>query len=146
VARALDVPARLAAVAPAGLGRNAETLLASDRILASICESIIGAAYVAFGYERVAPAVVEAFAGAVAEAVERPVDFKSVLQERLAQRGEAVSYRVEAEAGPAHHRHFVVLAEVSGSPVGRGEGATKKQAEQEAALHALEGLDAGAAR
>jgi len=69
------------------------------------------------------------------------VDYKSVLQERLARRAEVVSYRIDSEQGPAHERSFVAVAEVAGREVGRGEGKTKKGAEQEAALQALDALD-----
>ena len=73
-------------------------------MLASICEAVIGAAYLAFGFERTAPAVVEAFAAQIEEALEHPVDFKSVLQERLARRAEVVAYRIVSEEGPPHDR------------------------------------------
>jgi ribonuclease III len=146
VARGLNVPDSLRAAAPDGTtGRSAEMLVASERVLASICEAIIGAAYLAFGFERTAPAVVESFAEEVEEALEHPVDYKSVLQERLARRAELVDYRTVAEQGPAHERSFVVVAEVGGQEVGRGEGKTKKGAEQEAALQALNALEEGAA-
>ena len=92
------------------------------------------------GFERTAPAVVASFASEVDEALEHPVDYKSVLQERLARRAEAVAYRTLAEEGPPHDRSFVVAAEVAGQELGRGEGKTKKSAEQEAALQALEGF------
>src|ERR671938_1568697 len=62
VAEGLGVPHELRATAPEGTtGRSAEMLVASERVLASICEAIIGAAYLAFGFERTAPAVVESF-------------------------------------------------------------------------------------
>ena len=140
VALALGVPERLKAAAPAGDRKSAELLAGSERVLASVCEAVIGAAYVAFGFDRVAPAVVEAFSGQVAEALENPVDFKSVLQERLARRGDVVTYEIESERGPAHDRTFVAIAAVAGEEVGRGEGKSKKSAEQEAALQALDRL------
>lgn len=140
VARGLGVPAELRAAAPEGTGRSAEMLVESERVLASICEAIIGAAYLAFGIERTAPAVVASFAAEIDEALEHPVDYKSVLQERLARRAEAVAYRTLAEDGPPHDRSFLVAAEVAGQELGRGEGKTKKSAEQEAALQALEGI------
>jgi ribonuclease III len=146
VARGLGVAEQLRAVAPGGAtGRSAELLLESERVLASICEAIIGAAYLAFGFERTAPAVVESFASEVERALEHPVDYKSVLQERLARRAEVVSYRTVAEEGPAHDRSFIAVAEVGGQELGRGEGKTKKGAEQEAALQALDTLDEQAA-
>jgi ribonuclease III len=142
VAVALGVPEELERQAPEGsTGRSAEMLVGSERVLASVCEAIIGASYLAFGFERAAPAVVQSFAGEIDQALEHPVDYKSVLQERLARRAELVSYRTVSEAGPAHDRSFVVVAEVDGQELGRGEGKTKKGAEQEAALQALDALD-----
>jgi ribonuclease III len=144
VAQGLEVPDSLRAAAPEGTtGRSAEMLVASERVLASICEAIIGAAYLAFGFERTAPAVVESFAAEIEEALEHPVDYKSVLQERLARRAEVVTYETVAEEGPAHDRSFIAIAQVDGQELGRGEGKTKKGAEQEAALHALDALDVG---
>jgi ribonuclease-3 len=142
VARGLAVPERLRSIAPAGTtGRSAELLVESERVLASICEAIIGAAYLAFGNDRTAPAIVASFEEEIDEALEHPVDYKSVLQERLARKAEVVIYRTVAEQGPAHDRSFVAVAEVSGQELGRGEGKTKKGAEQEAALQALDALE-----
>src|ERR671915_1842190 len=144
VARGLGVPERLSEAAPEGEGRGATVLVESERVLASVCEAIIGAAYLAFGVERTSAAVVRSFEGEIDEALEHPVDYKSVLQERLARRAEVVVYRIESEEGPAHDRNFVAVAEVTGKEVGRGEGKTKKGAEQEAALQALEALEEAA--
>ena len=141
VARALGVPGELRKAAPESTGRTADMLVDSERVLASVCEAIIGAAYLSFGLERTAPAVVESFLGEIEQALENPVDFKSVLQERLARRAEVVVYRTVSEEGPAHDRSFTTVAEVDGQELGRGEGKTKKAAEQEAALHALDSLD-----
>jgi ribonuclease III len=135
VARDQGLDERVLAAAPSD--RDAAALIASDRILASVCESVIGAAYLGLGFERVAPVVVEAFAEQIDEALSHPVDSKSVLQERLARRGEIVDYTIAAEHGPAHERSFVAVAAVAGQELGRGEGRTKKAAEQEAALEAL---------
>ena len=146
VARELGVPDELRRVAPEGsTGRTAEMLVESERVLASVCEAIIGASYIAFGIERTAPAVVESFRGEIEQALEHPVDYKSVLQERLARRAEVVVYVTVCEDGPAHDRRFVAVAEVAGEELGRGEGKTKKAAEQEAALHSLDALDEQAA-
>jgi ribonuclease-3 len=142
VARELGVPDELRAAVPQGsTGRSADMLVDSERVLASVCEAIIGASYLAFGIERTAPAVVESFREEIEQALEHPVDYKSVLQERLARRAEVVAYRTVSEQGPAHDRSFVAVAEVAGEELGRGEGKTKKAAEQEAALHAMDALD-----
>ena len=140
VALELGVPEELRAAAPKTEGRSAGILVESERVLASVCEAIIGAAYLAFGLERTAAAVVASFAEEIDESLEHPVDYKSVLQERLARRAEVVAYRIDSEDGPAHDRSFVVVAEVAGKELGRGAGKTKKSAEQEAALQALDTL------
>ena len=68
-------------------------------------------------------------------------DFKSELQERLAQRGEFVVYTVVKEEGPPHDRRFETMAEVDGRSLGAGTGRSKKESEQEAARKALESLE-----
>jgi ribonuclease-3 len=142
VARGIGVPERLKRRAPAAqTGQSAEALIASDRILASICEAVIGAAYLAFGWDRVAPAVVGSFKDEIEDALENPVDFKSELQERLARRAEVVEYLIESEDGPPHNRRFLALAMVDGEELGRGSGKTKKAAEQSAAERALDRLE-----
>jgi ribonuclease-3 len=140
VAERLRIPERLRAAAPAGAGQGVEALLATERVLASVIEAVIGAVYLSFGYERTAEAVVEAFAPEISDALENPVDFKSSLQERLAQRGEIVIYEVVAEEGPPHDRTFSVSATVEGVEVSRGIGRSKKDAEQEAARAAVEAM------
>jgi len=140
VARDLGVPGRLRDAAPESTGRSVDMLVESERVLASVCEALIGAGYLELGFERAASAVVSSFSEEIDDALEHPVDYKSVLQERLARRAEVVAYRIDAEAGPPHARSFVAVAEVSGQEVGRGEGKTKKRAEQEAALQALDAL------
>ncbi|HEV3321293.1 MAG TPA: putative dsRNA-binding protein [Solirubrobacteraceae bacterium] len=142
VAERLAVPERLRAAAPAGVQENAVLLGGTERVLASVIEAVIGACYLQFGYERTAEAVVEAFRPEIEQALEHPVDFKSTLQELLAQRGELVTYEVTAEHGPPHERTFEVAASVDGRPLGSGSGRSKKHAEQEAAREAVERLQA----
>jgi ribonuclease-3 len=140
VARDLGLPGKLREQAGEG-GRSAEELVDSDRVLASVCESVIGAVYLEHGYEKTAPAVVDAFTTQVEEALESPDDFKSLLQERLARRGEVVEYVISREDGPPHDRSFESVAQVEGEEIGRGAGKSKKAAEQSAALAALKVMD-----
>ena len=149
VAERLGVPQRLQAMARARVssargGQSADELVRSERVLASITEAIIGACYLEFGFEATASAVVEAFRDEIAEATQRPLDFKSALQELLARRGDVVAYVVTAEEGPPHDRTFQVVAQVDESVVGRGSGRSKQDAEQEAARAAIEALEAAA--
>ena len=127
VAERLGVPERLLAAAPAATAPAAESLVETERVLASVIEAVIGACYLAFGFERTAEAVVEAFQPEIEDALEHPEDFKSTLQERLARRGELVSYDVTAERGPPHDRTFEVTATVAGAEVaGAARGARRR--------------------
>jgi ribonuclease-3 len=141
VAERLGLPDRMRSAAPEGAGSSVDALVSTERVLASVIEAVIGACYLAFGYERTAEAVVEAFEPEIEDALEHPVDFKSALQERLARRGELVSYAVVDEQGPPHNRTFSISATIEGVEVGRGTGRSKKDAEQEAAQAALEALE-----
>ncbi len=141
VAERLDIPARLQHAAPPEAATSVHMLIGTERVLASVIEAVIGACFLAFGYDRTAAAVVQAFAPEIEDALENPVDFKSALQERLARKGELVSYDVVEELGPPHDRVFQIKATIGGVEVGRGRGRSKKDAEQEAAQVALEALE-----
>jgi ribonuclease-3 len=139
VARELGLPELLADRAPDdGDGLPVETLLASERTLASVCEAVIGACYLSHGFEPTSRAVVEAFNEEVRQATRERLDFKSELQERLARDGETVNYEVTGEEGPPHDRRFEIRATVDGDEIGTGSGRSKKEAEQAAAQRALE--------
>ena len=72
---------------------------------------------------------------------ERRRDYKTALQE-LVQRtpGHTITYELVQELGPDHCRVFVMEVRLDGETVGRGEGRSKKNAEQAAARSALEEL------
>jgi ribonuclease-3 len=139
VAERLEVPERLRALAPEDTPAN-EALTRTERVLASICEAVIGACYLEHGYGPVAAAVVDAFRPEIERALSEPADHKSALQERLARRGATVSYAVREETGPPHDRTFEVAAMMNGEELGRGSGRSKKDAEQAAASAALENM------
>jgi ribonuclease-3 len=144
VGRALGVPEMLRAAEPSlEAAIPAAVLLSGARALPEVTEALIGACFLAFGYERTGAAVVADFEGQIEDAVESPVDFKSALQELLAQRRARVSYAVIAESGPPHKRTFEVAAIVDSVQVGKGRGRSKKVAEQAAAEEALGQLRAG---
>jgi ribonuclease-3 len=141
VARQLGLPEMLSEEVPdEGEGLPVETLLASQKTLASVCEAVIGACYLAHGFERSEAAVIDAFANEIRQATRERLDFKSALQERLARDGDTVSYEIANEVGPPHDRRFEIRATVRGDELGFGSGRSKKEAEQEAAQRALEKL------
>lgn len=69
----------------------------------------------------------------------RVEDYKTRLQELLQVNGEIdIDYQVVGESGPAHAKTFEVEVKVKGRTLGRGQGRSKKLAEQQAARHAVE--------
>ena len=133
----LGVPDAPAGRGAEGAGRGADVLVESERVLASVCEAIIGAAYLAFGIERTAPAVVRAVRRRIDEALEHPEDYKSLLQERLARRAERVGYRTSTSRARRTSAASSVVAEVDGRRSAAGRERPRRRAEQEAALQAL---------
>jgi ribonuclease III len=142
IGRLLGVPEMLCAAEPddAPAAIPAETLLAGERPLPEATEALIGACFLAFGFQRTAAAVADAFEVRIEHAAETRIDFKSALQELLARRGARVSYEVTAESGLPHERTFEVAAVVDSEQVGEGKGRSKKAAEQAAAEQALKQL------
>jgi ribonuclease III len=141
VGRELGVPGMLEEVEPhAEKAIPVEVLLASVRILPEVTEALIGACFVAFGFERVATAVSAAFEAQIEYATEAPEDAKTALQKLLGRRKARVTYVVVGESGPPHRRTFEVEATVGDERMGTGAGRSKKAAEQMAAEEALRRL------
>jgi ribonuclease III len=142
IGRQLGVPALLREAEPEAMtgAIPAAILLDGERPLPEATEALIGACYLAFGFERTAVAVAAAFEPRIEHASETRIDFKSALQELLARRGARVSYEVIAATGPPHRRSFEVEAIVDSERVGEGVGRSKKAAEQLAAEQALKRL------
>lgn len=112
------------------------------KILAGAYEAVLGALHLDGGYGVAREAVAREFADDLA-ACEGPGtdDFKTRLQELTQQRfREAPTYTLVEERGPDHAKHFVAELALAGRPLARGEGRTKKAAEQAAARRALERL------
>jgi len=139
VGRWLGVPEMLRETEPEGVtgAIPAAVLLDGERPLPEATEALIGACYLAFGFERTATTVADAFEPRIELAAETRIDFKSALQELLARRGARVNYEVIAANGPPHQRTFEVAAIVGSERVGAGTGRSKKAAEQVAAEQAL---------
>jgi ribonuclease III len=142
IGQLLGVPEMLTANEPEDLtgAIPAKVLLGGERPLPEATEALIGACYLAFGFDRTASAVATAFDSRIELAAETRIDFKSALQELLARRGARVSYEVTAATGPPHKRTFEVVALVDSERVGEGVGRSKKAAEQVAAEQALNRL------
>ncbi|MEV0697721.1 ribonuclease III [Saccharopolyspora sp. NPDC050389] len=119
------------------LGRGEELTGGRDKasILADGLEAVLGAVYLAKGIGVARDVVYRLFEPLLAEAPQRGagLDWKTSLQELTASAGLGVpEYRVE-EQGPDHRKEFSAYVAVGGQTYGRGDGRTKKEAEQKAA-------------
>ncbi len=113
-------------------------------ILSDVCESLIGAVFLDAGYAAAKTVVVRAFEPLM-RALHRPLrDPKTALQEWAQARGlDAPLYREVARAGPQHAPEFTMSVTVAGFEPAEAKGASKRGAEQAAALRfmAREGID-----
>jgi ribonuclease III len=119
------------------LGRGEELTGGRDKasILADGLEAVLGAVYLEKGIDVARDVVHRLFQPLLAEAPQRGagLDWKTSLQELTASTGLGVpEYRVE-EQGPDHRKEFSAFVAVGGQTFGRGDGRTKKEAEQKAA-------------
>jgi len=112
-------------------------------ILAAAYEAVLGAVFVDAGYAAARGLVAKHFRAELErQEGPSPIDHKSRLQE-VTQRlfRETPRYSLVQAKGPDHDRAFVAELSVNGKCYGRGEGKSKKEAEQEAARQALAALE-----
>ena len=111
-------------------------------ILADALEAVIGATYLDGGWSAAADLVLGLLGTRIAEAALGPggQDYKTRLQELAARHFDALPAYEVVDDGPDHAKRFVAHVLVGGRRRGRGEGRSKKQAEQAAARDAWEEL------
>ena len=103
-------------------------------VVSDAFEAVIAALYLDGGME-IAKNFILPF---ITEGKHAEADYKTRLQEIVQQNPEEkLSYVVEQESGPDHDKHFVVAVRFNSDKVARGEGRSKKMAEQHAAREAL---------
>jgi ribonuclease III len=114
-----------------------------EAILADCCEAVIAALYLDGGLGAARDFVERFWADEFDDAAALRKDAKTVLQEWAAARKKSLAYRLTDRSGPDHAPRFVVEAELAGAAPARGEGGSKREAEQAAAAALLkaEGVD-----
>ena len=128
------------------LGRGEEKTGGRNKpaILADAFEAVVAAVYLDAGLSAAREVLTRVlFEQAIEERGARIADSdrKSALQEFLQGRGRSpAEYRLTRESGPDHQKVFQVEVWVDGERMARGEGSTKKEAEQRAAGSAMEML------
>jgi ribonuclease-3 len=127
-----------------GKGEDASGGREKPSILADALEAVIGAVYLDAGWEAAAELVLGLLGGRIAAAAAGPggQDYKTRLQELSARCFEEVPSYLVVDEGPDHAKRFFATVVLGGRTRGRGEGRSKKQAEQAAARRAWEHLRA----
>lgn len=119
-----------------GKGEEAGGGRCRDSILADAFEAVIGAIFLDAGLEVAKKFVHEYVLNNEKRAIS---DYKTTLQEIVQKNhGEILSYRLLGADGPDHDKKFKVEVLLNSNVIGRGEGHSKKEAEQMAAREALE--------
>lgn len=136
VARALDLGKHLL------LGRGEDAGGGRERpsIVADAVEALLAAVYLDGGIGSARRMITRFILDGEGEKAGSR-DYKTALQE-LVQResGQVLEYRLTGSAGPDHAKVFQVAVDLNGTPIGAGEGRSKKEAEQAAAKAAFAGL------
>lgn len=115
-------------------------LINNNSILEDVFEAVIGAIFQDQGIEFVTNIISYIFKDEIKNfKFEDLRDYKSILQEAMqAEYRESVQYKVIDEKGPPHFRTFYVEVSFNNIVLGKGEGRSKKEAEQNAAKDALD--------
>ncbi|APT85035.1 ribonuclease III [Corynebacterium aquilae] len=110
-----------------------------DSILADTTEALFGAIYREHGFEVARAVILRLFADKIdhASASNFTQDWKTALQERLAERKHQLPEYTSTSVGPDHDRWFTAHVSSGGIEIGVGEGHNKKKAEQQAAHQAF---------
>lgn len=115
---------------------------AKPRLLGSAFEAFLGAFYLDAGFDKTREFIEKLFASRLASLDLQnffKADYKTRLQEWVQEKHKQVpEYVIISESGPDHSKIFEVEVRVLGQAWARGQGKSKKQAEQEAARAALE--------
>lgn len=126
------------------LGRGEEQSGGRDKdsILADTMEAVLGAVYLDQGLEAAAALIRRLFGSLLDELATRraSLDYKTSLQELTAAHLSSLPVYELTEEGPDHEKRFTAVVFVEAEPVGRGEGRSKKEAEQAAAQEAYDAL------
>ena len=115
----------------AGGGRERQS------ILADAVEAVFAAVYLDGGMEQVR-ALISRVLLSRAPAAEERRDYKTTLQEIVQRKsGQVLTYHMVEESGPDHNKSFLFEVRLNEAAIGLGRGHSKKEAEQDAARHAL---------
>ena len=110
-----------------------------DSILADLFEAIIGAIYLDGGLEAARQFLFKNFSNQIEAILKTPLsNWKALLQDYCQKTFQQTpTYQVLQETGPDHSKVFQMSVWINQQELGKGTGASKKEAQQAAAANAL---------
>ena len=122
-------------------GESRDTGRARDVILADALEAVIGAVYLDRGFDAAESLIAKNLYGKIDDVIATRSfqDAKSRFQEVAQERqGITPNYETLSEEGPDHAKLFTVGVFIGRDEIARGEGQSKQEAEQKAAVAGLD--------
>ncbi|MDC3106510.1 ribonuclease III [Candidatus Pelagibacter sp.] len=117
---------------------NNKKNIIQDKVIADCCEALIGAIYLDKGFTAIENFILSFWKENIKKSVITEIDGKTQLQEfSLKKFKKLPSYKVISNTGPRHKPIFKVGVKISNSKYYIGEGSSKKNAEQNAAVLCL---------
>ena len=109
-----------------------------DKVVADCCEALIGAVYLDKGFVVTENFILSLWKENIKNSIITPIDAKTKLQEYSLKNFKKLPiYKVISNTGPRHKPIFKVGVKLSNSKYYLGEGPSKKEAEQNAAIMCL---------
>lgn len=109
----------------------------NDTIIADVFEAVAAAVYLDQGYEVVKKYLQDIIVPFIKEGWDFNTDYKTKLQEVVQTNKKSLEYVLIREYGEAHDKTFEMAVKIDNIIYGKGIGKSKKEAEQNAALDAL---------
>ena len=109
----------------------------NDTIIADVFEAVAATVYLDQGYEVVKKYLQDIIVPFIKEGWDFNTDYKTKLQEAVQTNKKSLEYVLIREYGEAHDKTFEMAVKIDNIIYGKGIGKSKKEAEQNAALDAL---------
>ena len=110
-----------------------------DKVIADCCEALIGAIYLDKGFTAVENFILTFWSKNIKESVITQIDAKTKLQEYSLKKFKKLpTYKIISNTGPRHKPIFKVVVKLPNTKFYIGQGTSKKDAEQNAAIICLE--------
>ena len=109
-----------------------------DKVVADSCEALIGAIYLDKGFNITEKVILNLWRENIKESVITQIDAKTKLQEFSLKRFKKLpTYKIISNTGPRHKPIFNMAVKLPNTKFYSGEGNSKKEAEQKAAINCL---------